>query len=255
MNFKTLIILIFGILCLNNHYLASEGHYEDLYAKANEVYKAGNYDSAQALYSEIIQNGMISSELFYNLGNTFFKKGNISEAILFYERALRLSPNDEDVRYNLDIANTYITDKITPLDNVFFTKWWESITYAFSVTTWAVMIIILLFISSALISIYFIASHRKIKQLGLIGGAVLFSLSVLVVFVTNSAFNRLNAEHAIVFSPTVNVKSEPTLNSTDQFVIHEGLKVEILDTDGDWTRIRLSDGNSGWLQSQSIEHI
>ena len=255
MNFKTLIILVLGVIGLNSRYLASEGHYEDLYAKANEVYKAGNYDSAQVLYSEIIQNGMISSALFYNLGNTFFKKGNIPEAILFYERALRLSPNDEDVRYNLDIANTYITDKITPLDNVFITNWWESITYAFSVTTWAVMFIILLLIASTLITAYFIASNRKIKQLGLIGGALVFSISILVVIVTNSAFNRLNDEHAIVFSPTVNVKSEPTLNSTDQFVIHQGLKVEILDTDGDWTRIRLSDGNSGWLQSQSIELI
>ena len=100
MNCKGLIILIFSVFGMNSQFMANEGHYEDLYEKANEVYKAGNYDSAKVLYSEIIQNGMVSSELFYNLGNTFYKKGNIPEAILFFERAHRLSPNDEDIKYN-----------------------------------------------------------------------------------------------------------------------------------------------------------
>ena len=255
MNFKALIIFVFSVIGTCHCSMANEGHYEDIYAEANNVYKAGNYDSAQVLYSEIIQNGMVSSDLFYNLGNTFFKKGNIPEAILFFERALRLAPNDEDIRYNLAIANTYITDKITPLDNMFLAKWWESITYSFSLTAWSIIFICLLFIAAGLITMYVVSSRRKVKQLGLIGGVLVFGVSILEILLTNSAFNKLNAEQAIVFAPTVNVKSAPGLNSTDQFVIHEGLKVEILDSDGDWTRIRLSDGNSGWLLSQSIERI
>ena len=255
MNCKGLIILIFSVFGMNSQFMANEGHYEDLYEKANEVYKAGNYDSAKVLYSEIIQNGMVSSELFYNLGNTFYKKGNIPEAILFFERARRLSPNDEDIKYNLDIANTYITDKIAPLENVFFTKWWESITYAFSVTTWSVLFILLLLSAAALFTLFGVSNNRKVKQLGLLGGGFVLGASVVVILLTNSAFNKLNLNQAIVFSPTVNIKSEPGLNAMDQFVIHEGLKVKIIDTDGDWTRIRLSDGNSGWLQSQSIEKI
>ena len=255
MNCKGLIILIFSVFGMNSQFMANEGHYEDLYEKANEVYKAGNYDSAKVLYSEIIQNGMVSSELFYNLGNTFYKKGNIPEAILFFERAHRLSPNDEDIKYNLEITNTYITDKITPLENVFFTKWWESITYAFSVTTWSVLFILLLFAAAALFTLFGVSNNRKVKQLGLLGGGFVLGASIVVILLTNSAFNKLNLNQAIVFSPTVNIKSEPGLSAMDQFVIHEGLKVEIIDTDGDWTRIRLSDGNSGWLQSQSIEKI
>jgi tetratricopeptide (TPR) repeat protein len=255
MNFRVFVIWMMSMLGLGFSSMANKGHYEDLYAKANYVYKAGNFDSAKVLYSEIIQNGMVSSELFFNLGNTFFKKGNIPEAILYFERALRIAPNDEDIQYNLNIANTYITDKITPLESIFFKEWWDSITYAFSVSTWAVLFILLLAIASALITLYSISSHRKMKQLGLIGGAIVFGISLIVLLITNSAFHRLNKDQAIVFSPTVNVKSEPSINSTDQFVIHEGLKVEIIDSEGDWTRIRLSDGNSGWLQSQSIERI
>lgn len=255
MSFKSLIILLVVLVASESKVSASEDFYEDLYTQANEAYKAGEYDSAKVLYSEIVQNGMVSSELFYNLGNTYFKQGQIPEAILYFERALKIAPDDEDARYNLSIANTYITDKITPVENVFISNGWNALVFAFSVTTWSIIFIGLLFIASALFTLFAVSTNRKMKQLGLIGGIIVISIAIATLLLTNSAFNQLNTKQAIVFAPSITVKSEPGLNATDQFVIHEGLKVEILDIEGDWTRIRLDDGNSGWLQSQSIEQI
>ncbi len=255
MNFKPLIILLFALVALEYTVSASEGFYENLYDEANQAYKAGEYDSAKVLYSEIVQNGMVSSELFYNLGNTYFKQGQIPEAILYFERALKIAPDDEDARYNLSIANTYISDKITPVENVFLADWWNALVFAFSVTTWSIIFIALLFLSASLFTLFSASNNRKMKQLGLIGGIIVISIAIATLLLTNSAFNQLNTKQAIVFAPSITVKSEPGINATDQFVIHEGLKVEILATEGDWTRIRLDDGNSGWLQNQSIEQI
>ncbi len=232
-----------------------QGHYEELFYEANEVYKTGAYDSAKTIYSEIATNGMVSKELFYNLGNAHFKLGNVPASILFYERALRIDPMDEDIQYNLKIANTLITDKIEPVERVFFVKWWHNLAVSLSCTFWAIVFLALLTLSATLLTFFFVAKNSKIKQLGLLGGTVVITSAIVVLLLGRTNSTETLKHEAIVFSPSVNVKSEPGLNGIDQFVIHSGLKVEVMDTDGDWSRIRLADGNSGWLQSQSMEEI
>ncbi|NQV53248.1 MAG: tetratricopeptide repeat protein [Flavobacteriales bacterium] len=242
------------LICLSLG-MKGQGHYEALFHEANEVYKAGAYDSAKTIYSEIATNGMVSKELFYNLGNAHFKLGNVPASILFYERALRLDPMDEDIQYNLKITNSLITDKIEPVERVFFIEWWHNLAVSLSCTFWAIMFLALLALSATLLTFFFLAKNPKIKQLGLLGGGIVMASAIVVLLLGRTNGTETRKHEAIVFSPSVNVKSEPGLNGVDQFVIHSGIKVEVMDTDGDWSRIRLADGNSGWLQSQSMEEI
>lgn len=232
-----------------------DGHYEDLYLQANEAYKAGRYDSAKSLYSEVLNNGYVSADLYYNLGNAHFKDDNMPAAILYLERAKRLKPADEDILYNLEVANSFVTDKIERVEPFFIAHWWSGLALAFSPTVWAWMFIGVLFVFALLFTMFITSRHRHLRQLGFLSGLITLVVAIAVLMLGSHAESMVEREEAIVFSPTVNVKSEPSLNATVQFVIHEGLKVEVENTEGDWVRIKLADGNSGWIPSQSIERI
>src|SRR5690606_10286694 len=140
-----------------------------------------------------------------------------------------------------------ISDKIDPIEKVFFVQWFRMLAMSLSTTSWAITIIILLFAMATLFTLFATARQRKQKQLGFVGGVTLLLMTIAVILLTNTSHELRFKPEAIVFAPSVNVKSEPSLDATDQFVIHAGLKVEILDEDGQWKRIKLSDGNSGWL--------
>lgn len=250
-NILTLLLVSFSLSLA----MASEDHYDDLFGEANAAYKNGAYDSAKTIYTEIAQNGMVSKELFYNLGNSHFKLGNVAASILYYERALRLDPTDEDIRYNLKIANGMITDKIEPLNTFFLTQWWRDIASSFSGSFWAWAFIVVLLFMSTLLTFFFASRNPKMRQLGLLGGLGV-GVAAIVLFLLGQTQDQIqDRTEAIVFASSVHVLSEPSVNGTEQFVLHSGIKVEVLDEDGDWSRIRLADGNSGWLPIQSIEEI
>ena len=198
---------------------------------------------------------MVSRNVYYNLGNAHFKLGNVAAAILFYERALRLAPQDEDIIYNLSIAEGLITDKIEPIEPFFLATRWEAIATSFSSTFWAILFLSLLTLSAVLLVFFFVGKNPRLKQLGLLGGLLVLFSAFIVFLLAMKNTTVLEREEAIVFASSVYVKSEPGLNATDQFVIHAGLKVAVEGEEGDWVRIRIADGNSGWLPAQSIERI
>src|SRR5690606_32769850 len=132
-------------------------------------------------------------------------------------------------------------------------KWLHAIALSFTTDTWSVIFIVLLSLAAAFFTLFATSHQRKLKQLGFVGGIAIGIGATAVFFVTSTSNQLLNRTEAIVMAPSVNVKSEPSLNGNDQFVIHAGLKVEVMDTEGEWMRIRLADGNSGWLNAQSIE--
>jgi len=233
----------------------TEDHYDQLFERANEAYKAGQYDSAKTLYSEILHNGFVSPELYYNLGNAHFKEGNIPAAILYLERARRLAPSDEDIRYNLEVANSFVTDKIEGVQPIFITRWWTNLALRISPSAWAWVFIGLLSLFAALFTVFITSRSRHLRQLGFMGGLICLAFAGVALVLGYKGKSMLDKAEAIVFAPSVNVKSEPGLNATVQFVVHEGLKVEIEDSEGEWARIKLADGNSGWVPGQSIERI
>lgn len=250
---------ILSILLIMGSFIAlgdiAEPHYYELFETGNAHYKADTYDSAKLAYAEIVNNGYTSAELFYNYGNSFFKTGNVPAAILYYERALSIDPVHVDSRHNLEVANSFIADNIEPIEQLFISKWWNGLAVEFSTNVWAWFVIGSIVFGCIGLTIYFTNKLVSLRQIGFFSSLTCF-LFVVIGFSMAQTSERINAEpYAIVFTPSVNVKSEPDLKATVQFVIHEGLKVKILDTEDEWSRISLSDGNSGWIPSSSIEEI
>ena len=226
------------------------------FEQANQYYRTGDYQKAIDLYEQVIKNGYQNPALYYNLGNAYFKVNDIPSAILFFERAKRLAPGDDDISYNLRLANLRVVDKIEPVPQIVFIRWWNSIGQSLSSDGWAVFSIICVWCLMGAGLCFFLFRSLVVQRLSLL--AVLIVV-VLLVFGIFSMYGQYRAEHsdtnAIIFSPTVSVKSAPDDKSTDLFVVHEGVKVELLDIVGDWRKIRLVDGKVGWLGVQTIKII
>jgi tetratricopeptide (TPR) repeat protein len=225
-------------------------------ARANRAYSAGSFDSAAILYKKVADDGYAAPELYYNLGNAFFKMNDMAHAVLWYERALRLDPGNEDINFNLNVANARISDKIEPVPEMFYKRWFNGLLQAFSYDTWALIALLALILSLSGFVMY-LASHVLIlRKAGFWAGC---SLAVLVLFTLSFAWAGYGNAHdesgAIVFAPTITVKSSPDEKGTDLFVLHEGTKVQLLDQIGGWYEIRIANGSVGWLPSTAFEKI
>ena len=229
---------------------------ERQFEEANQLYRNGEYQRAAAMYEQIIKNGYADAALYYNLANAYFKLKNIPAAILNYERAHRLAPNDEDVSYNLRLANLRVIDKIEPIPQLFLIGWWWTFIDMFSSDGWAIVSIISLWCAVIGGGVYFVIRSALIQRISFL----LSSLAVLVCLLSFvGTYQRINRErsqqNAIVFAPSISIKSSPDAQSTDLFVLHEGVKVELLDSVGEWKKIRLADGKVGWMPAESLNSI
>ncbi|WP_163712318.1 tetratricopeptide repeat protein [Mangrovibacterium lignilyticum] len=224
--------------------------------KANQHYIAGEYDQAIETYTEILNSNKESAEVYYNLGNSYYKSGQFTRAILNYERAKLLAPSDEDIQFNLDLANQHVVDAIDPLPQVFFIRWWNGVTNQLSVDQWAKVSVVSFILFLILAGLFFFTRSSLVKRLSFWAGILIIVISIFS-FNFAARHKKRMTEHnfAIITQPSVTVKSSPSEGGTDLFLIHEGLKVEIKDSLGSWMQIRLSDGNQGWLLSNSIERI
>lgn len=225
-------------------------------SKGNKAYSAGSFSAAADLYQKVVEAGYASPELYYNLGNSYFKMNEYARAILWYERAVRLDPGNEDISFNLNVANTKISDKIEPLPQLFYKRWFNGLIQFFSFDTWALMCVIL-FITSLLGFVLYLASRVLIiRKIGFWSGTGFLFLSVFtLVFAWNGYGVAKSASEAIVFAPTITVKSSPDEKSTDLFVVHEGTRVTLLDNISEWYEIRIANGSVGWLPKSSLEKI
>ena len=247
-------LILFGLLLIVLTGYPSEQ--QDYISKANKAYSAGSYTTAADLYNKVYATGYEAPELFYNLGNTYFKMNDYAHAILWYERGKRLDPGNEDIDFNLNIANTKISDKIEPLPELFYKRWFNGALQFFSVDSWA-MIGIIMFIGGLLGGVLYVASHILfLRKLGFWAAFGLLFLSMISLFFALSSYNSIkNTTEAIVFAPTITVKSSPDDKSTDLFVVHEGTKVKLIDNINGWYEIRIANGSVGWLPLTSVEKI
>lgn len=223
---------------------------------ADTEYKRGNYQQAIKDYEELLKKG-VNADLYYNLGNTYYRTDNITQAILAYERALMLSPGDDDIRFNLQFATSKTIDKITPESEMFFVTWYHSLVNFTSVDNWAVMSIASIVLVLLLVLMFLFGPNVMLRKIGFYGGCLFFVLFVFCNFFAYQQKNNLqNRTAAIVIAPSVAVKKTPANGGSDEFVIHEGTKVDITDKGlKDWRGIRLADGREGWLQTRQIEEI
>lgn len=247
-------VLLCGFLPLN---LALASEVAVQFDEANQAYRSGNFDKAAQRYEQILSQGYETADLHYNLGNAYYKLNKLPSAILEYERAMRLSPGDEDIAHNLALANLHLTDRIEPLPDLFFIGWWKSYVNMFSADRWAWNGLIALWLTLLCAAILFLGFHqpflRRVLPIVALAGLVVFVVCLI------GMFGRVRIENsrrfAILQSPSVHVRSAPDEKSTDLFVIHEGLKVELLDNVSGWSKVRLADGKIGWITTNSFEVI
>ena len=225
-------------------------------AEADSAYVRGDYQQAIAKYEALLKLGA-SAELYYNLGNAYYRTENIPEAVLNYERALLLSPGDRDIRFNLQIARSKTFDKIVPESEMFFVTWYRSLVSMMSVDAWARTALVSLALTIILLLVYLFSDRLWLRKSGFFGGVALLLLFVVAnIFAWQQKQELLNRKGAIVFAPAITVKSTPAANGTDLFILHEGTKVVITDNSmKDWKEIRLADGKQGWVESKHVRVI
>jgi tetratricopeptide (TPR) repeat protein len=229
---------------------------EELFTSANRSYQQKQYDKAVELYEQIVSSGYEGVSLYYNLGNAYYRSGNLGYAILYYEKALRLSPGDYDIQHNLIMANARTVDKLTEFPPFFLFRIWEDLLGLLSLSGWinSAYIMFLLFLLSA--SGYILFWNPLYRKYSFFAGIFILILFIFTSAVTIVKYNsEVNIVKGILIERQSNVKTSPDESSNDAFVIHEGLKVTLEDKVGEWFRIRLNDGKTGWIYGEHIRII
>lgn len=250
---KTIIILL---ICLTGFINLRAADYDTLFQKANAAYTNGYYLEAIDNYLKVADLGYESADLYFNTGNACFKLEDYPSAILYYEKAKKLTPNDEDINFNLGLANTRIVDKIEPVPELFFKTWWKSFRNSLGTDTWAMISVGTFILFFILLAFYLLSRVTRVRKTAFYSGLVVLFFAAFTFFI---AFQNYRSYHidkeAIVFTPTITVKSSPNPNSVDLFVIHEGSKVKIMDEVGEWYEIRIANGSVGWLPATALRKI
>jgi tetratricopeptide (TPR) repeat protein len=234
----------------------SQINYQQTFSEGVDLYTSGNYEQAATKWESLYHEGYRSADLAYNIGNACFKMNNLPGALLYYERALLASPGNEDVRYNLQIARAMVTDKFKEIPELFFIEWYNIVSLSLSTNSWAISSFVTFVLFLITLSLFFFSGAYRVK-------VTAFWLSVILIIISLSSLafsvrNKnlvYNSGKAIITSPVVNGKSSPDESGKDLFVLHEGTKVTAGDQIGEWTEVRLPDGNKGWVPGDCFEKI
>lgn len=227
---------------------------QPLFEKANTLYNEGKYAEAIDNYNVILGTDNHSADLYFNMANAHYKLNNIAPSIYFYEKALQLAPNDDDIKNNLSFAQNMTIDAIDVIPEAGLSKLLKSMTNTMSFDNWAKTAIGLVFCLVVLFLIYYFAYSTWNKRLTFMGSlASLVLLCISLAF----AFHKYNLDRkdnpAIVFAQESKVKSDPNPRSEESFRLHEGTKIQVLESYNDWKKIKLSDGKMGWVNSEDIK--
>ena len=246
----TLIIFISGLL-----FMAAQPT-EEKYGQAGELYTSGDYSGAAAIYRQLYEEGYRSDELLYNAGNAFFKSGDNASAIIFYERARLISPADEDIDYNLQIARSRITDRFETVPELFFVRWFDFLSLLTSTNIWAVAALAM-FIMTLLFAVIFLTRARARGRLLsfwlAMAALVLSALFISLAVRNNSLVNHSN--NAVITCSIITGRSAPGDSGAELFVLHSGTTVRVKQELGDFSEVQLPDGNKGWIRGDCIEKI
>ncbi|MDE6361107.1 MAG: tetratricopeptide repeat protein [Muribaculaceae bacterium] len=236
---------------------------EVLAQQADSAYSADNFVMAEALYLKALEAGGSSSTLFYNLGNAYYRQGNLGKAIVNYERALKLDPTNADARANLEFVNSKITDKQIDSGS-YMDSVWEGTVGMFHADTWAIVALVLFAIFLGAIAAYIFSSAVAVKKASFFGGLVVFALTVCAVIVSFAAANRVNSDrYAIILPPSSQLSTSPRearSHAEQAFLLHEGTKVEIIDSianpgEGMWYEVLVGHGERAWVKASEVERI
>ena len=251
--------LAMAILMLSSFglYAAESNDVEELWQNANAAYEQGDWTGAIDSYDAILDLGLESAQLYYNIGNAYYRQDELAKAVLYYERAVKLDPSFTDARYNMDFVNSQLHDKIETVPEFFVKDWLRSVSQIMSSNAWAVAFLLLLAVTLTLFLIFRLSASIAWRRVGFFAGLVtlLLMLSALAFSIWQKN-DHARHDEAVVMVTVTAVKSSPSSDkSTDLFILHEGTKVKILEKTGSWTNISLADGRQGWIKTLDIEEI
>lgn len=234
----------------------SASELDTLMQSANKSYQDKLYDEAIEKYEQVLEQGYASPSLYYNLGNAYYRYGQLGYSILNYERGLKIEPDNTDLTYNLQIAKARTVDRIKEVPQIFIIEWWVSFITLFTAFTWQVIVIVFYLILLVSLTLFFVIKNGKLQRYSLYSATVaLFGAILFSIILFANIRRETSKDFAIITQNTVAAKQSPNDSSNDLFVIHEGLKVAIVNEFGDWVEIELFDGNVGWLLKNALESI
>ncbi len=245
---------ILTILMLFSRLALGTNGFQDILKTGNEQYLNGEYEGAATTYQSIIDSGYASAELYYNLGNAYYKSHNITMALVNYERAHILKPKDEDILNNLEVAREFVVDRIEVLPEFFLRRAYVGFVKTLDADIWALVSLATFVSSLVFLLVYFFSKKISIRKLGFWTGILFLFLSLSTLMFADQQ-HRLTTRHnqALIRTPSVAIKSSPDDKSgTDLFLLHEGTKITVDDQLGEWREVVLSDGNRGWLKESDL---
>jgi len=224
--------------------------------EADQAYQRGEFQQAIDMYEDLLKTG-VSADVYYNLGNAYYRTDKITQAILNYERALLLSPSDADIRHNLQLAQSKTVDKIKPATEMFFVTWYHSLVRLLNSDAWAYLAIISLALVIVLALLYLFAGGVGFRKIGFFGGIAFFVVFLLSnLFAWQQKHEQRHRDGAVIMVSKTVIMTSPSANGKSAFVLHEGTTVTVTDdTMTDWKQISVSDGRKGWIKSTDIEKI
>lgn len=247
------IIILLAIICFSN--LSANDDIQALTDSASNYYINADYENALRIYNSIYEQNYSSADLYYNIGNCYYKIGDIANCIYFYEKAHALQPNNKDIEHNLKIANANIKNKVEIIPEVFYISWYNNIMTIMSSDSWSIASVIFFIISLLLIGIFLFSKSIYLRKLGFIVGIICFCTSIISLILSdNQAKDISKNKHLIVFESTI-IKSSPSDDSINLFEVNEGLKLEMLDSLNEWINIRLPDGKEGWIHKNNVKKL
>lgn len=248
---KLLTYILFIIVCF------SVKAQSEIFAKANNLYNEGNYQEAIATYQSILDTKMHSAELYFNLANAYYKTNQVASSVFYFEKALQLAPNDPEIKNNLAFAQNMTIDAIDVVPKLGLSQYVNNVVGLLNYDGWAYLSVALMITFVFLFLLYYFAYQSGRKRVYFLSSLITFIAVLFFLVMAYQSYNSLaNDNPAIVFDTEVEVKIDPNLRSETVFSLHEGTKVQIEETyDKSWVKIKISDGRTGWMPSESIKSL
>ena len=248
--------LFFFLCILSSTIFVAQTSTQNLFKNANDLYKDGKFNEAIKIYKEIEAKDSVSADLYFNLGNSYYKLNNVANTIYNYEKALLLDPLHKDAINNLEFAKRMTIDSIEELPKTFLQRLEINYLKKLSYNQWAKLTVFLSFLGAILFLLFYFSNISNKKRIYFISSLFSFLLLITSVFITYHQYQKaINTKYAIIFSTKTTVNNAPTLNSDKIFELHEGTKVGILDAVDNWKKIKLADGKIGWIISKNLKML
>jgi len=249
-------IFILTSVFLLNFSLAHANSLKEQLKEANTQYEAGKYAESAVLYENILESGYESTAVYFNLGNAYYQQQKTAGAVLNFERAKRISPNDSEIEHNLGMAKELISIKIDSYPVLFYKRWSQNVVHFFSSGMWSLLALLAMWLFVACVLFFILKADGKQKKQTFFGSLAAFSCAILFLFLAyNKYISETKQDEAIIFAETISLKSGPSQASKDLDSVAAGTKVIIEDKIEEWVKVILSDEKEGWIELKDLEVI